>query len=173
MFRRSLSVHRSLSTGPAKPPETRRERIVSENWLKQSVAEAIGTFALIFVGVLSISAAGIVGAPGGLATLASIGLAHGRTLAARGGGHGRRGGGDVPPGAGGLRHRGGRARAGRRLSAGDRVDPRAGHHGGGAAHRRRAESGAYLRSGARLRPLEQSPRVLDWALTRWGDRGGD
>jgi len=54
---------------------------VSENWLKQSVAEAIGTFALIFVGVLSISAAGIVGAPGGLATLASIGLAHGLTIA--------------------------------------------------------------------------------------------
>src|SRR3989304_4409738 len=81
MFRRSLSVQRSLSAGPARPPERRRERIVSENWLKQSVAEAIGTFALIFVGVLSISAAGIVGAPGGLATLASIGLAHGLTVA--------------------------------------------------------------------------------------------
>ncbi len=54
---------------------------MSENWLKQSVAEAIGTFALIFVGVLSISAAGIVGAPAGLATLASIGLAHGLTIA--------------------------------------------------------------------------------------------
>src|SRR3989304_83082 len=97
MFRRSLSVHRSLSTGPAKPPETRRERIVSENWLKQSVAEAIGTFALIFVGVLSISAAGIVGAPGGLATLASIGLAPGLTIAGMGGGPGAISGGHFNP----------------------------------------------------------------------------
>lgn len=54
---------------------------MSTNWLKQSVAEAIGTFALIFVGVLSIAAAGIVGAPASLATLASIGLAHGLTIA--------------------------------------------------------------------------------------------
>jgi len=47
---------------------------------RQAVAEAIGTFALIFVGVLSISASGIVGATG-VATLASIGLAHGLTIA--------------------------------------------------------------------------------------------
>lgn len=51
------------------------------NWMRQSVAEAIGTFALIFIGVLSIAAAGIAGAPAGLVTLASIGLAHGLTIA--------------------------------------------------------------------------------------------
>jgi len=49
--------------------------------MKQAVAEAIGTFALIFIGVLAISAAGVVGAPSGIVTLASIGLAHGLTIA--------------------------------------------------------------------------------------------
>ncbi len=51
------------------------------NWIKLALAEAIGTFALIFVGVLSISGARIAGAPDGLVSLASIGLAHGLTIA--------------------------------------------------------------------------------------------
>ena len=51
------------------------------NWMKISVAEGIGTFALTFVGVLAISGAAIGGAPEGVANLASIGLAHGLTIA--------------------------------------------------------------------------------------------
>lgn len=51
------------------------------NALKVAVAEFIGTFALIFSGVLAISGAGIGGAPTGIANLASIGLAHGLTIA--------------------------------------------------------------------------------------------
>jgi MIP family channel proteins len=47
---------------------------------KALVAEFIGTFALIFLGVLAISSVGIVGAPAGLANLASIGLAHGLAI---------------------------------------------------------------------------------------------
>lgn len=47
---------------------------------KALIAEAIGTFALSFIGVLAITAAGVVGAPSGLANLASIGLAHGLTI---------------------------------------------------------------------------------------------
>jgi aquaporin TIP len=47
---------------------------------KPLVAEAIGTFALCFAGVLAISAVSIVGAPPGVANLASIGLAHGLTI---------------------------------------------------------------------------------------------
>jgi aquaporin TIP len=54
---------------------------MSTNWLKPAVAEAVGTFALIFSGVMAISAAAIVGAPAGTADLASIGLAHGLTIA--------------------------------------------------------------------------------------------
>lgn len=50
------------------------------NPAKALVAEFIGTFTLIFAGVLSISAAGIVGAPGTIANLASIGLAHGLAI---------------------------------------------------------------------------------------------
>jgi aquaporin TIP len=53
---------------------------VPGNWLKTSVAEAIGTFALCFVGVLAISAARVANAPAGVANLASIGLAHGLTI---------------------------------------------------------------------------------------------
>jgi MIP family channel proteins len=45
------------------------------------IAEFIGTFALIFIGVLSISAVNITQAPNGLASLASIGMAHGLTIA--------------------------------------------------------------------------------------------
>jgi len=45
------------------------------------VAEAIGAFALSFIGVMAISAAGVVGAPATIANLASIGLAHGLTIA--------------------------------------------------------------------------------------------
>jgi len=48
---------------------------------KALIAEAIGAFALSFVGVLAISAVGVVGAPAGQANLASIGLAHGLTIA--------------------------------------------------------------------------------------------
>ena len=51
------------------------------NVAKPLIAEFIGTFALIFIGVLSISAVNITQAPNGLATLASIGLAHGLTIA--------------------------------------------------------------------------------------------
>lgn len=43
-------------------------------------AEAIGTFALIFIGVLSIAAVSYVRAPAGFANLTSIGLAHGLTI---------------------------------------------------------------------------------------------
>ena len=46
---------------------------VPTNWMKLALAEAIGTFALVFIGVLSISGARIAGAPDGLASLASIG----------------------------------------------------------------------------------------------------
>ena len=52
-----------------------------DNWFKLSLAEAIGTFALIFIGVASISAAKVGGAPDGIVNLASIGLAHGLTIA--------------------------------------------------------------------------------------------
>jgi aquaporin TIP len=48
---------------------------------KALIAEGIGAFALSFVGVLAISATGVVGAPAGIANLASIGLAHGLTIA--------------------------------------------------------------------------------------------
>jgi MIP family channel proteins len=48
---------------------------------KKLVAEAIGTFALCFVGILAIGGAQLGGAPAGIANLASIGLAHGLTIA--------------------------------------------------------------------------------------------
>ena len=51
------------------------------DWTRPVVAEAIGTFALIFSGVLAISGAKVGGAPGEVANLASIGLAHGLTIA--------------------------------------------------------------------------------------------
>jgi aquaporin TIP len=51
------------------------------NVAKPLIAEFIGTFALIFIGVLAISGVNIIQAPNGLATLASIGLAHGLTIA--------------------------------------------------------------------------------------------
>ena len=47
---------------------------------RKYVAEAIGTFALCFIGILAISGSGIVGAEG-IANLASIGFAHGLTIA--------------------------------------------------------------------------------------------
>ncbi len=53
---------------------------MSGDGMKRAVAEAIGTFALIFIGVLSISGPGIVGAPG-LVNLTSVALAHGLTIA--------------------------------------------------------------------------------------------
>lgn len=49
--------------------------------VKPLIAEFIGTFALIFIGVLSIQGVNVAQAPNGLATLASIGLAHGLTIA--------------------------------------------------------------------------------------------
>jgi len=61
--------------------QAREGKPMAINWAKCWLAEAIGTFALIFVGVLSISGAAIGGAPGGIANLASIGLAHGLTIA--------------------------------------------------------------------------------------------
>jgi MIP family channel proteins len=48
---------------------------------KKLVAEAIGTFALCFIGILAIGGAKLGGAPDGVANLASIGLAHGLTIA--------------------------------------------------------------------------------------------
>ena len=54
---------------------------MSDNLGKAALAEAIGTFALIFSGVLAITGAKIAGAPDGFANLASIGLAHGLTIA--------------------------------------------------------------------------------------------
>jgi MIP family channel proteins len=48
--------------------------------MTRAFAEAIGAFALIFVGVLSITAAGIAGSPGA-ANLTSVALAHGFTIA--------------------------------------------------------------------------------------------
>lgn len=56
------------------------ERIAMNNAMKPLIAEFIGTFALIFIGVLSISAVNIVQAPNGLTNLTSIGLAHGLTI---------------------------------------------------------------------------------------------
>ncbi len=53
---------------------------MSNNLARPLVAEFIGTFALIFAGVLSISGSGVVGASG-IANLASIGLAHGLAIA--------------------------------------------------------------------------------------------
>jgi aquaporin TIP len=50
------------------------------NIYKAAVAEAIGTFALIFIGVLAITAATAVRAPAGLSNLTSIALAHGLTI---------------------------------------------------------------------------------------------
>jgi MIP family channel proteins len=50
------------------------------DWARPAVAEAVGTFALIFSGVLAISAVKVVDAPAGVANLASIGLAHGLTI---------------------------------------------------------------------------------------------
>jgi len=52
-----------------------------ESRIKPLVAEFIGTFALIFIGVLSIAGVHIAGAPETMANLASIGLAHGLTIA--------------------------------------------------------------------------------------------
>jgi MIP family channel proteins len=50
-------------------------------WARKWLAEALGTFALVFVGVLSISGAKVGGAPDGIANLASIGFAHGLAIA--------------------------------------------------------------------------------------------
>jgi aquaporin TIP len=50
------------------------------NWHKAAIAELIGAFALSFVGVLAISNGAIIGAPGA-ATLTSVALAHGLTIA--------------------------------------------------------------------------------------------
>jgi MIP family channel proteins len=54
---------------------------MQNNTATKLLAEFIGTFALIFIGVLAITAVNIVKAPDGLANLASIGLAHGLTIA--------------------------------------------------------------------------------------------
>jgi len=50
------------------------------NLVKAMVAEAVGTFALIFIGVLAIAAVSYVRAPAGLSNLTSIALAHGLTI---------------------------------------------------------------------------------------------
>jgi len=48
---------------------------------KVLVAEAIGTFTLVFIGVLVSSAAALVGAPEGVITLTTVALAHGLAIA--------------------------------------------------------------------------------------------
>src|ERR671930_1100265 len=48
---------------------------------RKYVAEAVGTFALCFIGILAISGATLGGAPAGITNLASIGFAHGLTIA--------------------------------------------------------------------------------------------
>jgi aquaporin TIP len=65
-----------------------RRRIVTLAWVRCWAAEAIGTFALVFAGVLSISGAAVAGAPapslpgpGSGANLASVGLASGLAVA--------------------------------------------------------------------------------------------
>ncbi len=50
--------------------------------VKAAIAEGIGTFALIFIGVLAIAAVSYVRAPAGVANLTSIALAHGLTITA-------------------------------------------------------------------------------------------
>lgn len=50
-----------------------------ENRMKAAVAEAIGTFALVFVGLLAISAGSLAG--GGESSLLEVALAHGLTIA--------------------------------------------------------------------------------------------
>ncbi len=54
---------------------------MQNNTMAKLLAEFVGTFALIFIGVLAITAVNIVKAPDGLANLASIGLAYGLTIA--------------------------------------------------------------------------------------------
>ncbi len=54
---------------------------MNDDRVKVMVAEAIGTFALIFIGVLAIGAARIAGAPEGIVNLASIAFAHGLAIA--------------------------------------------------------------------------------------------
>jgi glycerol uptake facilitator-like aquaporin len=54
---------------------------VPANWSKVCVAEAIGAFTLVFIGVLAISGVHFAGLPDGMANLASIGLAHGLAIA--------------------------------------------------------------------------------------------
>lgn len=54
--------------------------MVQRNLVKAAVAEGVGTFALIFIGVLAIAAVVAVRAPLSLANLTSIGLAHGLTI---------------------------------------------------------------------------------------------
>lgn len=49
--------------------------------VKIAIAEGIGTFALIFIGVLAVVAVPLVGAPEGLLSLSVIAFAHGLTIA--------------------------------------------------------------------------------------------
>ena len=51
------------------------------NTAKALTAEAIGTFTLIFIGILAITGGSIANAPSGITNLASIGLAHGLAIA--------------------------------------------------------------------------------------------
>lgn len=52
-----------------------------DNLSRSALAEAIGTFALTFVGLLAISAGAIAGAPDGTVSLATVAFAHGLTIA--------------------------------------------------------------------------------------------
>ncbi|HEX2095485.1 MAG TPA: aquaporin [Longimicrobiaceae bacterium] len=51
------------------------------HWSRAALAEAIGTFALTFIGLLAISAGTISGAPEGTASLATVAFAHGLAIA--------------------------------------------------------------------------------------------
>lgn len=51
------------------------------NWARCWLAEALGTFALVFIGILSIAGTALGGAPAATTSLVSIALAHGLTIA--------------------------------------------------------------------------------------------
>ncbi|MCS6807401.1 MAG: aquaporin [Bacteroidota bacterium] len=55
--------------------------VANSSVVKALIAECIGTFAVVFTGILSIQAVNIVQAPNGVANLASIGLSYGLAVA--------------------------------------------------------------------------------------------
>jgi aquaporin Z len=61
--------------------DAREERTRPMNWVRAALAEALGTFTLVFVGVLSITGARTAGGTEGAANLATVGLAYGLAVA--------------------------------------------------------------------------------------------